>query len=300
MGVTQINSQQLIVTINQLSFFGLIVSILSIIAGAIVRATGSGDGCGASWPTCNGEIIPKLETSAELIEFSHRFISGFLLIITLIIFIKSFKDKVPVLQKRIIWLLTFFVLLEALIGAVIVIYEWVGLNSSSPRIIAVPLHLLNTFGLLGTYTLLFHLTKNKKNSLNNFFDRGFKIGLCLFLLSGATGSIAALADVIFPSESFIAGLAADFDSNSELLTRLRILHPIVATALSIYLYSEANRLQKEYRILTKNIKVLVFLGVLLGLLNVVSNIILPLSILHLLIADLLWVVYVDKSAEKIR
>jgi len=300
LGVTQINSQQLIVTINQLSFFGLIVSILSIIAGAIVRATGSGDGCGASWPTCNGEIIPKLETSAELIEFSHRFISGFLLIITLIIFIKSFKDKVPVLQKRIIWLLTFFVLLEALIGAVIVIYEWVGLNSSSPRIIAVPLHLLNTFGLLGTYTLLFHLTKNKKNSLNNFFDRGFKIGLCLFLLSGATGSIAALADVIFPSESFIAGLAADFDSNSELLTRLRILHPIVATALSIYLYSEANRLQKEYKIQTKNIKALVFLGVLLGVLNVVSNIILPLSILHLLIADLLWVVYVDKSAEKIR
>ena len=287
-------------TINQLSFSGLIVSILSIIAGAIVRATGSGDGCGASWPTCNGEIIPKLDTPSELIEFSHRFISGFLLIITLIIFIKSFKDKVPILQKRIIWLLTFFVLLEALIGAVIVIYEWVGLNSSSPRIIAVPLHLVNTFGLLGTYTLLFHLTKNSKNSLNNFFDRGFKIGLCLFLLSGATGSIAALADVIYPSESFIAGIVEDFDSNSEVLTRLRILHPIVATALSIYLYSEANRLQKEYKILTKNIKLLVFLGVLLGVLNVVSNIILPLSILHLLIADLLWVVYVDKSAEKIR
>ena len=287
-------------TINQLSFSGLVVSILAILAGAIVRATGSGDGCGASWPTCNGEIIPNFDTSSELIEFSHRFISGFLLIITLIIFIKSFKDKVPNLHKKIIWLLTFFVLLEALIGAVIVVYEWVGLNSSSPRIIAVPLHLINTFGLLGAYTLLFHLTKNSKNSLNNFFDRGFKIGLCLFLLSGATGSIAALADVIFPSESFIAGLASDFDSNSEVLTRLRILHPIVATALSIYLYSEANRLQKEYKILTKNIKLLVFLGVLLGVLNVVSNIILPLSILHLLMADLLWVVYVDKSAEKIR
>ena len=287
-------------TINQLSFSGLVVSILAILAGAIVRATGSGDGCGASWPTCNGEIIPNFDTSSELIEFSHRFISGFLLIITLIIFIKSFKDKVPNLHKKIIWLLTFFVLLEALIGAVIVVYEWVGLNSSSPRIIAVPLHLLNTFGLLGTYTLLFHLTKNSKNSLNNFFDKGFKISLCLFLLSGATGSIAALADVIFPSESFIVGLTEDFDRNSEVLTRLRILHPIVATGLSIYLYSEANRLQEEYKIFTKNIKALILLGVVLGVLNVVSNIILPLSILHLLIADLLWVVYVDKSAEKIR
>ena len=285
--------------INKLSLYGLVVSIFSIIAGAIVRATGSGDGCGSSWPTCNGEIIPKLETSSELIEFLHRSISGILLIITLIIFVKSFKDQVHILQKRIIWFLTFFVLLEALIGAVIVIYEWVGLNSSAPRIIAVPLHLVNTFGLLGTYTLLFHLTKNSKTNLINFFDRGFKIGLFLFLLSGATGSIAALADTIFPSESFILGLAEDFDSKSQILTRLRILHPLFASALSVYLYSEANRLQSEYKVVTRNIKLLIFLGVFLGVLNVVSNIILPLSILHLLIADLLWIIYVYKSAEKI-
>jgi len=287
------------VIINKLSLYGLVVSVFSIIAGAIVRATGSGDGCGASWPTCNGEIIPELDTPSELIEFSHRSVSGVLLIITLIIFVKSFKDEVPTLQKKIIWSLTFFVLLEALIGAVIVIYEWVGMNSSAPRIIAVPLHLVNTFGLLGAYTLLFHLTRNSKTTLNNFFDRGFKIGLFLFLLSGATGSIAALADVIFPSESFITGLAEDFDTNSEVLTRLRILHPIVASALSLYLYSEANRLQNEYQVITKNIKLLILLGVLLGVSNVISNIILPLSILHLLMADLLWILYVYKSAEKI-
>ena len=285
--------------INKLSLYGLVVSVFSIIAGAIVRATGSGDGCGASWPTCNGEIIPELDTPSELIEFSHRSVSGVLLIITLIIFVKSFKDEVPTLQKKIIWSLTFFVLLEALIGAVIVIYEWVGMNSSVPRIIAVPLHLVNTFGLLGAYTLLFHLTRNSKTTLNNFFDRGFKIGLFLFLLSGATGSIAALADVIFPSESFITGLAEDFDTKSEVLTRLRIFHPIVASALSLYLYSEANRLQNEYQVITKNIKLLIFLGVLLGVSNVISNIILPLSILHLLMADLLWILYVYKSAEKI-
>ena len=265
--------------INKLSLNGLVVSIFSIIAGAIVRATGSGDGCGSSWPTCNGEIIPKLNTSSELIEFSHRSISGILLIITLIIFVKSFNDEVPILQKRIIWFLTFFVVLEALIGAVIVVYEWVGLNSSTPRIVAVPLHLINTFGLLGTYTLLFHLTKNSKTSLINFFDRGFKIGLFLFLLSGATGSIAALADVIFPSESFITGLAEDFDTKSEVLTRLRIFHPIVASALSLYLYSEANRLQNEYQVITKNIKLLIFLGVLLGVSNVISNIILCFKII---------------------
>ena len=287
-------------TINRLSFYGLVISIISIIAGAIVRATGSGDGCGASWPTCNGKIIPELKSSPELIEFSHRTISGVLLIITIAIFIKSFNAKTPPLWRKLIWLLTFFVLLEALIGAVIVIYEWVGLNSSTPRIIAVPLHLVNTFGLLGAYTLLFYLTKNVKTNINNFFDRGFKTALILFLLTGATGSITALADVIFPSETFLTGLLEDFDPNSELLTRMRILHPIVASALSIYLYLEANRLEREYKIITTHIKVLVLMGVALGLLNVFSNIILPLSILHLLIADLLWIMYIYKIAEKIK
>ena len=64
---------------------GLVTSILSILAGAIVRATGSGDGCGASWPTCNGKVLPSLNTTSEIIEFSHRSISGILLIITLLL-----------------------------------------------------------------------------------------------------------------------------------------------------------------------------------------------------------------------
>ncbi len=287
-------------TINKLSFYGLITSIISIIAGAIVRATGSGDGCGASWPTCNGKIIPELKSPPELIEFSHRTISGILLVITITIFIKSLRFKIPLLWKKLIWLLTFFVLLEALIGAVIVIYEWVGLNSSTPRIVAVPLHLVNTFGLLGAYTLLFCLTKNSKTNITNFFDQGFKTALILFLFTGATGSITALADVIFPSESFLIGLSEDFSPTSELLTRLRVLHPIVASVLSIYLYSEANRLEREYKIFTRNIKALILLGVFLGLINVFINIVLPLSVLHLLTADLLWVVYVYKTAEKIK
>ena len=73
--------------LSSLATAGLTTSILSILAGAIVRATGSGDGCGASWPTCNGRVIPSLETSSEIIEFSHRSISGVLLIVTLLLFV---------------------------------------------------------------------------------------------------------------------------------------------------------------------------------------------------------------------
>ena len=284
--------------LSSLATAGLTTSILSILAGAIVRATGSGDGCGASWPTCNGRVIPSLETSSEIIEFSHRSISGVLLIVTLLLFIKSKDPDTPLLHKKIINYLTFFVLLEAAIGAVIVIYEWVGLNSSLPRIIAVPLHLVNTFALLGFYTLIFYLLRESENKLSNFFDKRIKIAFVLFFLTGATGSITALADVLFPSASFVEGFIEDFDSTSEVLTRLRILHPFVSTILSIFLFSESNRFKKEFAIDTSTIKVLVIVGVILGVLNVVSNIILPLSILHLLLADLLWITYVYKAVEK--
>ena len=30
-----------------------------ILWGAFVRATGSGAGCGAHWPLCNGEVVPR-------------------------------------------------------------------------------------------------------------------------------------------------------------------------------------------------------------------------------------------------
>ena len=284
--------------LSSLATAGLTTSILSILAGAIVRATGSGDGCGASWPTCNGRVIPSLETSSEIIEFSHRSISGVLLIVTLLLFVKSKDPDTPLLHKKIINYLTFFVLLEAAIGAVIVIYEWVGLNSSLPRIIAVPLHLVNTFALLGFYTLIFYLLRESGNKLSNFFDKRIKIAFVLFFLTGATGSITALADVLFPSASFVEGFIEDFDSTSEVLTRLRILHPFVSTILSIFLFSESNRFKKEFAIDTSTIKVLVIVGVILGVLNVVSNIILPLSILHLLLADLLWITYVYKAVKK--
>jgi len=42
-----------------------------IVLGGLVRVTGSGTGCGASWPMCNGHLLPSLEYH-ELIEWNHR------------------------------------------------------------------------------------------------------------------------------------------------------------------------------------------------------------------------------------
>ena len=162
---------------------GLVLSVLSILAGAFVRATGSGDGCGATWPTCKGKIIPTLSDTSEIIEFSHRSVSGVLLIVTLYIFINSRKLEKNSIARTAVNYLTFFVLFEALIGAVIVVFEWVGLNSSLPRIIAVPIHLVNTFGLLASYVILYKILENKLDSIKNLWDRNFVIISILFELS---------------------------------------------------------------------------------------------------------------------
>lgn len=279
---------------------GIVLSILSILAGAFVRATGSGDGCGSTWPTCKGRIIPQLSDPSEVIEFSHRSISGILLIVTLIIFIKSRNMSKGTIVRTTVNFLTFFVVFEAAIGAVIVLYEWVGLNSSLPRIIAVPIHLVNTFGLLACYAVLYKVLLNNFKNIKQLWDRRFVFVAFLFLLSGATGSITALADVLFPSASFYEGLMEDFDRTSELLTRLRILHPIVATGLSVALIIESRKIQKDYKIDVKFLQLLVIVAVALGVLNVLSNIVLLLSIFHLAIADLLWITYIYVSMDKIK
>ena len=159
---------------------------------------------------------------------------------------------------------------------------------------------MNTFGLLGCYAILYKILDENIEEITSMFNKNFIFISSLFLLSGATGSIAALADVLFPSASFIEGFIADFDRTSEVLTRLRILHPMVATGLSVALIIESRKIQKDYKIDVKFFQILVFIAVILGVLNVLSNILLLLSILHLAIADLLWITYIYVSMDKIK
>ena len=75
---------------------------------------------------------------------------------------------------------------------------------------------------------------------------------------------------------------------------------MVATGLSVALIIESRKVQKDYKIDVKFFQILVFIAVILGVLNVLSNILLLLSILHLAIADLLWITYIYVSMDKIK
>ena len=56
-------------------------------------------------------------------------------------------------------------------------------------------------------------------------------------------------------------------------------------------------LSKKYNVRVKPLQLLIIFAVFLGVFNVLSNIILPLSILHLAIADFLWISYIYVSID---
>jgi cytochrome c oxidase assembly protein subunit 15 len=49
--------------------------LLVLLMGAAVTNTDSAEGCGRSWPLCNGQFVPEF-TIATAIEYSHRAVTG--------------------------------------------------------------------------------------------------------------------------------------------------------------------------------------------------------------------------------
>ncbi len=132
----------------------LVYTLGVILLGAYVRASGSGAGCGRSWPTCQGELIPIQAEGAQAVEFAHRASSAFtgVLIIGLVVLaLRSFGRGHPA-RRAALWSL-FFVVTEGLFGAALVRGEWVADDVSVARAIIVPIHLVNTFFLLAALTL---------------------------------------------------------------------------------------------------------------------------------------------------
>ena len=135
------------------AWFVLAYTVLVILWGAFVRATGSGAGCGSHWPTCNGEVIPRPETLETWIELSHRLTSAFLgiLVIGLVIWAWRQHGVAHRVTKGAIWTLI-FVIIEGAIGAGLVLLELVADNPSSARAIWMGGHLINTLILLAINT----------------------------------------------------------------------------------------------------------------------------------------------------
>lgn len=276
----------------------LAYNFLVVLWGAWVRVTGSGAGCGEHWPDCNGEVIPRDPSVETMIEFTHRATSGVagLLVLALMVAAwRSFPAGHRVRRSAVIALI--FMIAEALLGAGLVIFGLVDQNASVARAVVMALHLINTLLLLGGMALCAWWAEDDRPITRHpSRKRGLWTGAGLIFAVGITGAIAALGDTLFPAQSLIDGIAADLDPTSHFLLRLRSLHPIVALVCAGVLWALAQRWPSKP---AQWLKVLIVVQVLAGFINLILLAPGWLQLVHLLLADLVWVCFIIFGIESL-
>jgi heme A synthase len=276
--------------------------VLVVAWGAYVRATGSGAGCGRHWPTCNGEILPRAARIETLIELSHRLSSGGALIGTLVLLVWAVRVHPRGHRvRRGAGVTLLLMIAEALIGAGLVLFELVAHDASMKRALSISLHLINTFLLLAsTATTAWWASGGSPVRLRGQRGAGsavtIVIGVLLaaMLVVGASGAVTALGDTLFPTSSLAAGFAQDFAPGAHLFVRLRAIHPMLAmtTAGAIVVAMglvRSLRPARPVRILSRVAASLAIAQVAAGLADVLTRAPVPMQMVHLALADLVWI-----------
>lgn len=297
------------VEFSRLAWGGLVYNLAVILWGAWVRITGSGAGCGDHWPTCGGDIIPRSPDVATMIEFSHRITSGLTLIFGIILLILARRVFAKGHRARIAaWVTLVFILLEAALGALLVLKGLVANDTSSARAIVVALHLVNTLGLVGGGALTAWWSVDRPRSHGAAVHKAGLWALMIGLvLVGATGAITALGDTLFPvpvveGSGLIATIVHDISMAEHILVRLRIVHPLLAVCvgLGILVWGLTVERGTQSGALGYLANALVWsaaLQLMLGVLNVILHAPGWMQLVHLLVADLVWIAAILTCVE---
>ena len=311
------------------AWFAVFYNVIVIVWGALVRASGSGAGCGNHWPLCNGQVIPVSPGFHTVIEFTHRMMVGGSTFLVLALLLWTFRATVKRQAARALAVASTLLLLnEAFLGALLVKLGYVTGNQSNARVWLLAIHLGNTLLLMAALTLTAHFLSTGQRWSDLPLTRrmvGIIEGLVTTIIVGITGSVAALGDTLFPAASLHASIAQDFAANSPGILRLRVVHPacaIVAALFAIWLASRecyfgtsqasspesdpgksnigAIRVQYANRMRLGNL-VLGLLGLqfALGVADVLLLAPAWMQLLHLLGADLYWVALVLLAAHTI-
>lgn len=285
----------------------VVYSVLVVLWGVVVRATGSGNGCGDHWPLCQGQVIPIHPKLATVIEYTHRMMSGpseVPLILVLLVWVFRATPKGNLARSFAVagLVLTFT---EGLLGALLVKLGLTAESTSPLRPPMLALHLANTLVLLGSLALTAYFAGRRTGVLRGEVRFAHRLpalaGLGAAMAIGITGSLAALGDTLFPATSLKAAFAADFSSSSEWLVRLRILHPasaVVAGAFILWLLWRAvfAAREEQHRKLGLWLVGLLALQFVLGALDVLLRAPVWMQVLHLAGADAFWCVLVVLTA----
>ena len=285
--------------LRRFAWFVLVYNVLVVLWGGVVRATGSGAGCGDHWPLCNGVAIPQSPQFHTIVEFTHRLMSGASLILVAVLLVWTWRaTRRRHLARWAAVSAMVLVLNEALLGALLVLLRLVAHNESAARGVYLSFHFANTLLLLAALALAAEFLSRPRPRSTTTLRRGMLaipiLGILATLLVGVSGSLAALGDTLFPSTSLAGAFHQDFSSTAPLLLRLRWVHPAsacIAGAFIAWLLVQSFRRAASPQIHRLGIAVLctLLLQTLLGIADVLLQAPTWLQIVHLLGADVFWI-----------
>jgi heme a synthase len=279
-------------------------NVLVILWGALVRASGSGAGCGNHWPLCNGQVIPVSPGFHTVIEFTHRMMTGGSTFLVIALLVWTFRSRPKGHAARFFVIASTILLLnEAILGALLVKLGYVTTNQSLGRMVVLSIHLSNTLLLLAALTLTARFSATDQAWRNLHRGRGLLWGVAGAIATiavGVSGSLAALGDTLFPASSLSADLAQDFARGAPALLKLRLMHPVSAILSAAFVVWMILRPTNGSAIASR-LKPLVFIALtaqfLLGVVDVLLLAPAWMQLLHLLGADLYWIALIALAAE---
>ena len=275
-------------------------TLLVILFGAVVRITGSGAGCGQHWPTCNGELLHLPQGLKTTIELMHRLTSGVSVMAILALLVAAFLVYPKGHVVRGAAVVSFvMILVEALIGAGLVLLRLVEHDASLGRIVALPLHLISTALLTAALAWCAYFADREAGSARTLPGPARALLFCAglgILLVSATGAVTALGDTVYPVQAsgMAARLQEDQGANATLLQNLRGIHPLLAIGVAAFVAYVAALMPgfAKGRVVSRaslTLGVCVTLQVLAGALNIWLSAPGPLQVVHLLLANFTWI-----------
>lgn len=281
--------------VRRLAMAVLVFTVAVILGGSVVRATESGAGCGDQWPRCEGHIIPWSADGATAVEFTHRAMTavlGVLMVALVVTLVRRTAAGAPI--RRAMGYAAAFFIAEVAIGALLVVFGWVEDDASMGRVIALTVHLINTFLLLAALTLVVWLARGGQPPQLDTTRLAHKLviaGALVLLVVSASGALNALADTLFPAGEVATGSPAHF------LVRLRVLHPMVAVAGGTGVFLLAGRLAASGTAgIARGLRTVVLAQFAMGVINIALLTPVETQVLHLLLADILWILWVLLAA----
>ncbi|SDL78066.1 COX15/CtaA family protein [Sediminibacillus halophilus] len=274
--------------LKSLSIIATITMILVLLGGALVTKTGSGMGCGANWPICEGELSAEL-----IIELSHRLVSGAAGIIVLLLSVLSWKFVGHIREVKFLSFVSiFFLVLQGLIGAAAVLW------SQSDFVLAMHFGIsLISFAAVFLLTLLIFEIDQKFDARSLIIEKGIRrhfYGLFIYILLVVyTGALVrhAHASLACPSWPFCDNrtpLALEFHFTQWIQMGHRLAAGL-AFVWTLYLMVKIYRRYKHNRVMLwgwVTASLLMITQVALGAIVIFSMVNLTAALFHALIISI--------------